>query len=196
MSIFAAKQIPSGVLVKCTGVVTASFFNYFYMESENRSCGIRVSNAGYTATVGNKATVVGYASVLSTGERIISAEDIPQDDPDTALAPVFLTTKNVGGGDLGGASVQRGQYGVQSGTGLNNVGLLVRVTGEFVGPVTPTYFFLDDGSGVSCKIIDNGAFMEAGEGQNVAITGVVSLDKDVDGHFQRSILFTDGQVVE
>jgi len=195
LSVTAAMQGTNGVLVKCTGIVTATFSNYFYIESEDRSTGIRIAKTDNMATLGSKATVTGYTNVLPTGERFISAEEIIFNTSDTVITPVLLTLKSVGGGNLGEALLQRGQYGVEGGAGLNNVGLLVRVTGEFKGPLTPTYFFLDDGSGVSCKIIDNGKFIEAGEGNFVSITGIVSLDRDDNGKLQRSILFLSGELI-
>ncbi len=59
------------------------------------------------------------------------------------VAPVFMINKAIGGGDLN-------QYtlGVAGGTGVNNIGLLIRTSGKvsYVN-TTSQFFYIDDGWG-------------------------------------------------
>ena len=59
-----------------------------------------------------------------------------------------------------------GQTGVTGGTGLNNIGLLVRSWGK-VTDIEPTYYLIDDGSGVN-TIVNT----EVAPGQTIPTTGL------------------------
>jgi len=66
--------------------------------------------------------------------------------------PLGVSNRAIGGGDflIGGV----GQAGVTGGTGLNNIGLLVRTTGK-VKLIAPdnTFFTINDGSAADIKVI-------------------------------------------
>ena len=60
-----------------------------------------------------------------------------------------MPNPTVGGGDIGIPPL--GQYGVLGGTGLNNVGLLIRTWGRVTATGTG-YAVIDDGSGTPVRL--------------------------------------------
>lgn len=163
------KNKADGEAVNCWGIVTAEWLGYFYIESPDRSAGIRVEKQSYHATVGNKATVRGTIGTLPSGERYIACEAVGE-VVDTAMKPLGMTNKALGGGDIAG------QDGVADGSGLNNIGLLVRAWGR-VSNVTSTTLTLDDGSGVSLKAYAPSGGFAYSNGEFVTITGISSCER-------------------
>ena len=184
MSIADAKKAANGAQVICTGVVTAAFADFFYMEKSDRSNGIRVVG---TATVGKTAAVTGTVSTLLSEERYILADTVDENSG-TALAPLGMNNRTLGGGDWGEPPV--GQAGVADGSGANNIGLLVKTTGRVTEKGTG-WFTISDGSGVSVRV--NGA-PPSGNNAYVAVTGACSCEK-VSGLVQRLIEATSVQVI-
>ena len=94
---------------------------------------------------------------------------------------MFVTNKALGGGDWHyDPPTGAGQKGISGATGLNNIGLLVRVQGKVTagapgdaGPV-----FINDGSGVNVQIVLPPGATSAGYGAWVAVTGVASCAKE------------------
>lgn len=211
ISIADAKQKPNGIAVKCTGTVTAAGSGgspigsgHFYIESIDRSMGIRVKTVGAVPFVGHTVTISGFTDTVTAvinniavgGERFIFADQIIQDEPGDPIRPLMLTTKNLGAGSFGDVEAFKGQIGVENGVGLNNVGLLVRVTGR-VTDYGAKDFSLDDGNGVSRKIIDNTAFLYADIGNYVSITGIVSMEYQVDPErVLPAILYLSGELIQ
>jgi hypothetical protein len=73
-----------------------------------------------------------------------------QEDSEESVRPVFMTLRSLGGESQGL------QEGVTGGSGLNNIGMLVRVFGRVTdrdASADSPWFELDDGSGVSVKVI-------------------------------------------
>ncbi len=65
--------------VRLTGKdVSASFDGFFYLESDDRACGIRVDKANHGLAVGMRADVTGNVQTNADGERFISAATCAQ----------------------------------------------------------------------------------------------------------------------
>jgi len=180
-----AKTRPNGATVSVQGMVTAVFDGYFYIESEDRASGIRVTKTGYTATVGKKASVSGpIATDDATAERYIDGTSVSE-TAGTTLAPLAMTNKATGGGASGV------QQGVAGAAGLNNIGLFVRTSGK-VSNVSGDTFTLDDGSGVALTdMVQAGQHMPS-NGAYITVTGVNSC-QIVGTDVQRLLLVTSWQ---
>ncbi len=93
------------------------------------------------------------------------------------VKPLGMTNKAAGGGSALAAS-GNGQVGVTSGTGLNNIGLLVRTTGLASGG-SSTGFVLNDGSGVDITVsLASGG--TSYDGHYVTVTGISCIDASGD----------------
>ena len=135
----AAKKLADGLpIVGYGAIVTAVFGDYFYIESSNRSSGILVKKAGHTLASGMTAQIDGVLATNEDGEHYIVATEAAQCGIGS-VEPVYMIGRNLGGG------LALGQRGVEAGAGLNNVGLLVKLTGK-LKLVGCDYFVLDDGS--------------------------------------------------
>lgn len=120
--------------------IVAVYNNSFYVENDDRSCGLRVVSTD-PVNVGERVTVAGVMATLD-GERYIPATQVkqmPAPEGGTILAPVKMLNKNAGGGSFGSAP------GVKGGAGLNTVGLLAK-TGGWVTAVTADGFYINDPS--------------------------------------------------
>lgn len=171
----------------CSGVVSAVFTDYFYIQSPDRTYGIRVNKANSGLAVGSIVNVTGSVTTLDSQERCIVPGAVEQTSNTGLTAPLYMSNKAIGGGPLGL------QCGVEGGVGLNNIGLLVRTTGK-IGAIdtsaTPMWFKIDDGSGVGVKVygsVPSGA-------SNVSVTGACSCEKDASGKIQRTIYATSVQI--
>jgi len=89
--------------------------------------------------------VKGPIATLGTGERYIKNPTITPNGKGS-VKPRLMTNLDLGGEDCAyNSGTGAGQQGIKDARGLNNIGLLVRVTGRvtFVGD---TFFYIDDGS--------------------------------------------------
>jgi hypothetical protein len=75
-SIDEVKGQPNGTQLACSGVVTAAFTGHLYVESPDRSMGIRVNKASHGRSVGQTVTVIGTIQTLASGERYILADSV------------------------------------------------------------------------------------------------------------------------
>ena len=189
-----AKALEDDTLVKVENMVATVDGNAllsgpaFYMEDEERSAGIRVfTGNGSIVPSGpvSEGDIVTVEGVMATGggERYIDASTVTVTGSRTPLKPLALSNRSLGGGPSGL------QIGVDGGTGLNNIGLLVKVWGR----VTATdydgidfAFWLDDGSGVpsdmgytGVKVYDSEIFPFVGEYYEVI--GISTLQDTLDG---------------
>ena len=185
LSISDSKRTLDGSSVTVGGMVTyVSNHGFFYIESSNRSGGIRV-DSGDAPDIGSYVTVTGSMGTLDSGERYVIAAQVI-DVPGTALAPIGMTNKALGGGKYGDPDSGRGQAGVENGNGLNNIGLLVRTTGV-VGARDDSTYSINDGSGVGVTLTCPWGSVP-NEGSYIAATGISSCYKDSSGNIQRRIL--------
>ena len=58
------------------GVVSATFNGFFYVQTEDRTTGMRVEMANHGRAIGEKLNIVGTLSSTSTGERRILATSL------------------------------------------------------------------------------------------------------------------------
>lgn len=173
----------------------------FYVESDDRSCGIMVSRTAHGMSLGQRVTATGTARTSASGEKYIYATALTPSGTGT-IEPIVLSNKAIGGGDWfydsGSGAGQKGMTEYRRVTaggsstlqmlecpGMNNVGLLITTFGKVTCSASG-YFYIDDGSG--CR--DNSAYVgvkvlgavpvQQGEdpvGTHVKVTGVVSCFK-------------------
>lgn len=130
MSIADAKASAQGATVTISGTLTAAFTNWFYVESPDRSCGIRVYKAAHGLLAPKQVVVTGTLTTSADGEQFISGTTITPSDA-TALAPLGMLSRDVGGYDFryNPTPPRMGQQGTSRAVGLNTTGLLVRLAG-------------------------------------------------------------------
>ncbi len=147
-------------ILRCEeAIVTARWPDSFYIESDDRAIGIRVDRMAHGLSQGMRANVSGAIRTDSNGERYIAALALARNGSGS-VEPLGLTGKGVGGsgllfdpisgaGQQGVAAFVTGATGQREAviiTGLNNIGLLVRIWGK-VTWANGDSFYIDDGSG-------------------------------------------------
>lgn len=163
--------------------VTAVFGDSFYIESDDRSWGIRVQRPSHGLAAGMRADVTGVLRTDSDGARYIEATSASPAGTGV-IQPLFMPCRALGGGNwrydpLTGA----GQKGVLGGTGLNNIGLLISIAGR-VTYSCADFFYVDDGSRLDDGSGHPGVKIRASglnpplAGSFVRITGISSCFKD------------------
>lgn len=126
-------------------VVTAAFTDSFYLESEDRSYGIRVEKAAHGLSAGCRADVGGVVRTNEDGERYIDAETAVENGVGTVM-PLLVPNRGIGGGDWRfDPETGAGQKGIAGASSLNNIGLLICTVGR-VTHAGSDYFYVDDGS--------------------------------------------------
>jgi parallel beta-helix repeat protein len=163
-------------------VTTAKFAaqQAYYVESPDRSNGIRCSGASLL-DLGQSAVLQGVIATVD-GERVLTQACVVGVSGSASVPqPLFLTNHSVGGGPNGL------QCGVIMGRGLNNIGVLVRTFGRIVEieqttpPAAPTWFTIDDGSGVNVKCaVPSGVNIDP-NWVHVTVTGISSCEEHTDG---------------
>jgi|GEM_PF-6389038 len=127
-------------------VVTGVVGNAFWIEETNRSAAIKVVYAGAMPVQGNKVDVSGVLD-SSSGQRVLNATSWTDKGAGTAIAPLGVIERAAGG-----KGVNANTPAISGGTGLYNVGMLVRIAGSAgnssVSDPNNKYFYLDDGSGL------------------------------------------------
>jgi hypothetical protein len=171
-SIAEAKSRPDGDIVGLPAlVVSAKFAGKFYIEEADRISGIRVESDA-SVSVGQTVRVLGIMGLADGCERAILSPKVVAGEAGTAIAPVIMVSGAVGGAGFNGSTP-----GITGGIGLNNVGLLVRLTGA-VDTIVEDGFYLEDGSrleddsGIAGIKIWTGS--SSSPGTWVEVTGVVS----------------------
>ncbi len=182
----SVKALADGAAVDFSNaVVTRVFTGEYYVEGMDRSGGIKISSADpvqegqvlhITGTLQRSATEVYVANptVTVTGTG--------------SVKPILISGKFLAGAD--GSTP-----GAESGIGLNNVGLLVRIIGKIADiDAVGGYLFIEDGSkvtdlpggiaGVLVKVADTTAF---GKGSIVKVTGICILDNSDPSYLRRAV---------
>ncbi|MBI2844427.1 MAG: hypothetical protein HYX78_13605 [Armatimonadetes bacterium] len=166
--------------------VSAAFGDIFYVQTDDRSSGIAVYGPGSVPPTGLRTNVLGVIRTNSDGERYIEASAVEPVDEDVMTQPLGMNNRAIGGGDLFFDPItESGQMGVTDGSGLNNIGLLVRTAGRIVDvedDVSPTWFRIDDGSGRSIKCLATAdvSIDPTWLDRMAVVTGVSSMERNED----------------
>lgn len=176
VTVGGAKALSDGSRISLSGaVVTAVFTEYFYVEQDDCSAGIRVAWTG-GVTEERRVNVTGTLETRDGIERQVRADGVSDAGPGS-VEPIGMKNRALGGSDYvyaPGPPVS-GQMGRTGGAGLNNVGLLVRTWGRVI-PVDSTSFRVDDGSGIQPRVVLPAGVAPPGAGRAVGVTGVSSLE--------------------
>ena len=145
-----AKGLADGQPINLKDRVISTMFTsggYFYVQDPERMSGIRVVNPGAGYSVGRRINITGtMGSRMQNGyvaERQITGATLSLVSSGTAPRPLFLNCASVGGPAL--SPTIPGVLGAT--TGLNNMGLLVKIAGKVTG-VFSNFVYVDDGTGV------------------------------------------------
>ena len=137
-------------------IITRDWTDHFYIEENDRSCGIRVEKTNHGRHRDQRIDVVGALSTNADQERYIAATTVTLNGSGT-LKPIGIGNKSLGGGDyayLPGPPAS-GQRGITDAYGVNNIGLLVTIWGKVTAldaTSPPQWFRVDDGSMIEPKI--------------------------------------------
>jgi hypothetical protein len=196
-----AKMLPERQRVAINNaIVCAVHPDYFWVWTDDRSCGIKVFAPQHNLNPGWRVNVTGLTREGRDTEKYIYADSVSRSGYDVQeVKPLGMTARSVGGGDWHYNPVTRaGQIGVPSGRGLNNVGLLVKVCGRVTAYVEedddPGYYqfmYVDDGSGLydgnlmgpggtpanGIRVVLPKNFSGDYLGKYVAVEGVSSIDR-------------------
>lgn len=132
-------------------IVTARMGGAFWLEEIDRTGAIKVLSSAGVAK-GNSVSVAGVLGIEPGGtQRVLIGDVVKNYYGDTAIQPVGMTTRWLGGGDYVPPAGSPITPGVGGGVGQYNIGLLVRCWGQVTYADTSNplqkYFYLDDGSG-------------------------------------------------
>ncbi len=186
LNIGLVKQIPDNISIDLSGVLVSGLFpadGCFYVQEQDYSSGIRVANPGTGLAVGDIINLSGIISTrkpdtVNATERQVSTPTFTKIATGASVIPLEMNCKSVGGGTNGlvlGVCDAKGEQG----SGLNNIGLLVRIAGTVTQKLSQ-YIFVDDGSkiaelsdriGVMVKCPSTNIPVNVGD--KVAVTGIV-----------------------
>lgn len=151
---FKAKPLGSCIATSADGVVTMIVDSKtFYVQSEDRSCGIMVQCAGnHGLQEGDRTSVIGALKKNNDGEAYVCEATVTKSSPGSVPAPLCLRTDALGGGENGAQGAvtsfpSASDRIAQASTGASNIGLLVKIVGN-VTYVGSGYFYVDDGTGL------------------------------------------------
>ena len=202
VSIAAAKSIADRMIVRLAGkLVTSAVVGLTYVEEPDRGAGIQLTSTQglYPSALVN---VVGTMGTLG-GERVLDADTTQTLGTGSRIRPYALKTGALGGGGFGlqlpvmeYRLVKESDQWVPTivpATGLNNIGLLVRVCGRVTLSGTG-WFYIDDGSRcydgsgtVGVKVLCPG-LTAPDAGQYVLMNAISSTYFDGDNLFRALVL--------
>lgn len=156
-----AKSLPDGSTCQISGVVASNeggeLGNRIYVQEKNRSSGIQLhfSVSAPPVTRGMLLDIQGSIVTIDEERAILDPylAEIDSGEATSEPCPLFMRNSSIGGGDFRYSigSSEPDQRGVTGGTGLNNIGLLVRTAGQVKSTGTGT-FTIDDGSDVMLRV--------------------------------------------
>ena len=188
-TIAETKGLPDDSDLAISGAaVSAVWPDAFYIQSDDRSSGIRVEKPSHGLTAGNRGYVAGAVKTNADGERYIEATTASWTTTGKTW-PLGMPARSNGGGDILDSVTGFGQRGITGGSGLNNIGLLVRTWGR-VASIGPDYFTIDDGSDVIVKCVVPAGVTLPAQGTDVSVTGISSCEK-VQDDLHRLLLIRD-----
>ncbi len=196
--IWWARSVRDGLVVNIMDpkVITRTYLNassyklYFWIEESDRTCAIKVGPVDPISVLvspGNKVLVHGIMGKdPETGERMITPDIDPVVDPGFYDIPARMGITNRS--FIGAARYD--QPGRTGAYGLNNMGMLVTISGKVTTDTIGTgydgnsYFYIDDGGGlidgtdtggipnVGIRVYNNA--VAPAKGKVVSATGIVS----------------------
>lgn len=178
-------------------IVTGAFSDAFCIESADRLWGMLVMKTGHGQLVNRIVEVRGVMHTNEDGVRYIQPATTTASTQTSVLLPIYIPMRSLGGGDfLRTFGPTSGQMGVTGGSGANNVGLYVKVSGRVYNIVSETEterasFMLDDGSGVATTVhpyYDPGFLLD---GDKVTVTGISTLIHTGSDAYERLIKARD-----
>lgn len=183
MTIMGAKSMPDHYQTNVvSGVVTAVFWGWFYIESPDRVGAICVA-ASPGVQRGMMVDIVGEMNTnWEMGERFIDAYSVLENGQGS-VAPLCMSSRSLGGADFLDPCGGTGQWGVRGAIGPNNVGTLVTICGT-VGHMTvgEPFCFVDDGCGLMSWSGQPGVYVTGytelwmpESSSRVSVTGISSL---------------------
>lgn len=177
MSIADAKLLANDQPASITGkAITLVGSDFFYIEEDDRTCGIRVAKTSHGLAVGDRVNITGTVTTSNSNERLIAAAAATRTG-NGIIAPLFMLNRSIGGEnwhyDL---ATGTGQRGISGAAGPSNIGLLVKVQGKVMqgapGDTEPMH--IDDGSGAHVAVELPLGVVSPGYGASVSVTGVSS----------------------
>ena len=126
------------------GIVTGVFsgLGCIYVESADRSVGVRVTGDPAWVYVGDEVLVVGNVGIISGIKQVVPSKPIVVLNGGNAMPYLGMRLHDVGGKDYGASDL-----GITEGRGPLNIGLLVNVSGMVTYRDTAlTFFYIWDGS--------------------------------------------------
>lgn len=151
--------------------------NFFYIEEDDRSSGIRVNSDSLLVKRGDRITVEGTLGTIG-GERYVIASQVAVGmSGGNAVRPLSMNNETIGGNGLNDTAPA-----VTGGVGPYNRGLLVKTWGSVtaVDPANGCFYIADgtapaDGSGhTGIRVQTNGNIQLPASGDYVAVVGVSS----------------------
>lgn len=160
-------QRPDGSSSVLTDVVlTCNKGSFYYVETLDRTAGIRV-NGATSASIGDRLAVQGIIGSYAT-ERYIAPAHVSVIQAGAGCPmPFAMTCRSVGGAADGR------KPGITGAVGRNNIGLLITAWGRVSSPGS-SYFYIDDGSGEQCMVVVPTGMSIPAAGSYVRVTGVSS----------------------
>jgi len=153
---------------------TDVFGSFAYIEDWDRAAGIKVLS-GSPMPTGQSVDLTGLISTVD-GERVITADGVELLGARPLQGTLTVRSNWIGGGDWHyNAGSGAGQKGVLNGSGLNNIGLLIRTAGN-VTESGAGYFVVDDGSGTPIKCVVPSGVSVPSMPAFVGVTGISSCE--------------------
>lgn len=175
------RDLPVNTPLVSSGLVVSAVHpgdGYMYVQPEDRSFGIRVLGNVSGFTPGDRVSITGVMRERMMQnlpvERQINASSISLLGNGLPPKPLYLTGNRVGGGPFAGL------VGVRDGQGINNIGLLVTISGR-VTHILGTYINVDDGSGVQDLQGRKGVFVRLPSAAGIAIGDTVRVTGVIEG---------------
>lgn len=190
-----AKMAADGIKVNLEDmVVTATWPDFFYVETKDRSWGMKIDEFSLGLEPGMIVGVRGKIRTDENGERFIERADFEPSNAETAdIKPVYMTNRSLGGSNWQYDQTWGcGQRGVEGGFGLNNIGLLVKTTGT-VTYEGDRWCYIDDGSNLNDGSGYKGLLVYGctfPKDSKICVTGISTCEKQND-HIVRKLLSTE-----
>ena len=201
-TISAIKSLSNWVQVTVEGIVTYVEPSECYIESADRSSGIRVIGPTVGIEIGDPVIAFGMFAVID-GEPAAVDASIYLHGSGSEIRPFGMASRAVGGAskwsplciwDYASVRVPSGNGWVWQrnwvpASGANNTGLLITTWGTikatYLSPTTgASWFYIDDGSSLVSDLGDTGLLVysdaQVEEGQFVSVTGISSVELSLD----------------